>query len=312
MGTRARIVALALVTALAGGAALLVGPDGWGDGMNHEWLMLRLPRVLAALGAGAALGMAGAGQQGVFRNPLADPGLTGVFGGALLGAALLLSLAPEAAWEEAWRLPAATAAGSLGATALLLALGRGRGTGGLLLAGLGINALAGAATLLVTSWADGARATVAMATAGNWLGFVGLELVALPLLVVIAAGVLLMTQARGLDTLALGESSAWAAGADPRALAWRSALLASVAAGAAVCLAGQVAFVGLLAPHLARRLVGAAHARVLPAAALTGALIVLLADTAGRCGWLGRPLPAAGLVALLGAPAFLWLARRHA
>lgn len=312
MGTRSRLLALALLTAAAGGAALLLGPDGWGDGMNHEWLMLRLPRVLAALAAGAALGMAGAAQQGVFRNPLADPGLTGVFGGALLGAALLLALAPEAAWEKAWRLPAATAAGSLGATAVLLALGRGRGTGGLLLAGLGINALAGAATLLVTAWADGARATVAMATAGNWLGFVSLELIALPLVVVIGAGALLMTQARGLDTLALGESSAWAAGADPRALAWRSAILASVLAGAAVCLAGQVAFVGLLAPHLARRLVGATHARVLPAAALSGALIVLLADTAGRCGWLGRPLPAAGLVALLGAPAFLWLARRHA
>lgn len=312
MAPRARLLALALLTAAAGGAALSLGPDGWGDGLNHEWLMLRLPRVLAALAAGAALGMAGAAQQGVFRNPLADPGLTGVFGGALLGAALLLALAPDAAWEKAWRLPAATAAGSLAATALLLALGRGRGTGGLLLAGLGINALAGAATLLVTSWADGARATVAMATAGNWLGFVGPELIALPLVVVLVTGALLMTQARGLDTLALGESSAWAAGTDPGALAWRGALLASVAAGAAVCLAGQVAFVGLLAPHLARRLVGAAHARALPAAALAGALIVLLADTAGRCGWLGRPLPAAGLVALIGAPAFLWLARRHA
>ncbi len=312
MAPHLRLPALALLMAAAAGAALLLGPEGWGDGVNHEWLMLRLPRVLAALAAGAALGMAGAAQQGVFRNPLADPGLTGVFGGALLGSALLLALAPEAAWEKAWRLPAATAAGSVAATAVLLILGRGKGTAGLLLAGLGINALAGAATLLVTSWADGARATVAMATAGNWLGFVGPELVILPTIVVLAAGVLLMTQARALDTLALGESSAWAAGADPDRIAWRGAILASVAAGAAVCLAGQVAFVGLLAPHLARRLVGAAHARVLPAAALCGGMTVLLADTAGRCGWLGKPLPAAGLVALLGAPAFLWLARRHA
>lgn len=312
MAPHLRLPALALLLAAAAGAALLLGPEGWGDGVNHEWLMLRLPRVLAALAAGAALGMAGAAQQGVFRNPLADPGLTGVFGGALLGSALLLALAPEAAWEKAWRLPAATAAGSVAATAVLLILGRGKGTAGLLLAGLGINALAGAATLLVTSWADGARATVAMATAGNWLGFVGPELVILPTIVVLAAGVLLMTHARALDTLALGEASAWAAGADPDRIAWRGAILASVAAGAAVCLAGQVAFVGLLAPHLARRLVGAAHARVLPAAALCGGMVVLLADTAGRCGWLGRPLPAAGLVALLGAPAFLWLARRHA
>lgn len=307
-----RLPALALLTAAAAVAALMLGPDGWGGGVNQEWLLLRLPRVLAALAAGAALGMAGAAQQGVFRNPLADPGLTGVFGGALLGAALLLSLAPEAAWEKAWRLPAATAAGSLAATATLLLIGRGRGTGGLLLAGLGINALAGAATLLVTAWSDGARSTVAMATAGNWLGFVGPELVALPLLVVVATGFLLLTQARGLDALSLGESSAWASGEDPRGIAWRGAILASVAAGAAVCLAGQLAFVGLLAPHLARRLVGAAHLRVLPMAALMGGLLVLLADTAGRCGWLGRPLPAAGLVALVGAPAFLWLARRHA
>lgn len=107
-------------TGLAGGLlvglivlGLSVGPQGfgWGDGGALAWL--RAPRVLAAVAAGLALGAGGAAQQGVFRNPLADPGLTGVFGGALFGLALLLGLAPEIAWQHAWVLPLAAFGGAL-------------------------------------------------------------------------------------------------------------------------------------------------------------------------------------------------------
>ena len=311
MGALPRLVVLLAAVGFAGLGALAVGPDGWGTGVNHELVAVRLPRVLAALVAGWALGVAGATQQGVFRNPLADPGLTGVFGGAVLGLGLLLALAPEAAWERAWYLPAAAGLGSLAATSLLVALGRGRPIGGLILAGLGINALAGAGSMVVMGLSEEARSTLMLTGAGNWLGFVTLELIAAPIAVALLAGALALTLAGGLDRLALGEEAAWTAGTDGRGLAWRAALLTSLAAGAATCLCGPIAFVGLLAPHLGRAVAGAAHRRALPAAGLAGSLLLLLADTAGRCGWLGLTLPAGALVALAGAPAFLWLARRH-
>ena len=103
--TRATLAGLAGLVALVA-VALSVGAQGFGWGDGGAWALLRAPRVLAALAAGLALGVGGAAQQGVFRNPLADPGLTGVFGGALFGIALLLGLAPEAAWQRALQEPA--------------------------------------------------------------------------------------------------------------------------------------------------------------------------------------------------------------
>lgn len=302
-----------VILALAGGlAAVWFGPDGWGGGLNGELALLRLPRVIAALAAGAALGAAGAAQQGLFRNPLADPGLTGVFGGSLVGVTALVALAPELAWEKTWLLPMSAGAGALGATLALVALTRGKGPAGLLLAGLGINALAGAATIALSAWAEGSRSTLAVVQTGNWLGHITLELVAWPALAALAAILALWLLSRRLDLLGLGESGAWLAGVDAGATGRQAAVLTSVAAGAATCLCGQMAFVGLLAPHLARTLVGPRHAWALPTSAATGALLVLAADTAGRAGLLGKTLPASALVALVGAPAFIWLARRHA
>jgi iron complex transport system permease protein len=302
------LVALALG---AGWAALQVGPDGWGTGLNGELLFLRLPRVVAALVAGAALGAAGAAQQGLFRNPLADPGLTGVFGGALLGVTALVALGGGLAWEKAWLMPVAAASGALAATLALVAFARGRSPSGLLLAGLGINALAGAATVGLTAWVEESRSTLAMVQTGSWLSHVTLELVLVPALAALLAILGLWVMSRRLDVLGLGESGAWMAGVDPGATGRQAAVLTSVAAGAATCICGQMAFVGLLAPHLARAVVGPRHAWSLPTAATVGALIVLAADTAGRLALLGKPLPASALVALVGAPAFLWLAKRH-
>lgn len=306
-----RLLGLVLACAAMGALALASGRDGLGLGENGEWLLIRLPRVIGALVAGWALGTAGAAQQGLFRNPLADPGLTGVFGGAILGTTLLLAIAGDLAWESAWSLPAAAAAGALAATLALLAVGRGRSVGGLLLAGLGINALTGAATLVVMTWADGARGSIVNAQLGNWLGMLTLELTVAPGLLGVAAGCLLLTTARDLDRLALGEPGARHAGVDVGAASWRIAGLTALAAGAATCLCGQVAFVGLLAPHLARRLVGPAHRWSVPMAGLCGAMLVTAADTLGRVAPLGKALPASAVLALLGAPAFLWLARRH-
>jgi len=306
-----RALALLLLCLGAGALALTLGRDGFGLGDNGEYILIRLPRVVGALVAGWALGTAGAAQQGLFRNPLADPGLTGVFGGSILGATLVLAFAPDAAWGHAWVLPASAAAGALAATALLLALGRGRNTAGLLLAGLGINALTGAATLLVMTWAEEARGSITTAQLGSWLGMLTLEITVAPALLGIVAGLLILTLHRDLDRLALGEGAARHAGTDTQGAAWRAASLTALAAGAATCLCGQVAFVGLLAPHVARRLVGPAHRWSLPVAGLCGALLVTVADTLGRTVLPGRALPASAIVALVGAPAFLWIARRH-
>lgn len=306
-----RALALLIACLALGALALALGRDGLGLGENGEYLLIRLPRVLGALAAGWALGTAGAAQQGLFRNPLADPGLTGVFGGAILGVTLLLAAGAEIAWESRWAMPAAAAAGALAATALLLALGRGRSVAGLLLAGLGINALTAAATLVAASWAEEARGSIASAQLGGWLGMLTPELAAIPSAIAVAAGLLLLTQAGALDRLSLGETAARHSGTDTRAAARRLCALTAVAAGAATCLCGQVAFVGLLAPHLSRRLVGPAHRWSLPVAGLCGALLVTAADTIGRTALPGRNLPASAVLALLGAPAFIWLARRH-
>lgn len=306
-----RVLALLLLCLGAGVLALAVGHNGLGLGENGEYLLIRLPRVIGALAAGWALGIAGAAQQGLFRNPLADPGLTGVFGGAILGVTLALAFAPAAAWDYAWVLPASSAIGGLSATALLLVLGHGRSIGGLLLAGLGINALTGAATLLVMTWAEEARGSITTAQLGSWLGMLTFEITAVPALLSIIAGLLILTLSRDLDRLALGEHAARHAGTDTRSTAWRGAILTSLAAGAAVCLCGQVAFIGLLAPHVARWLAGPAHRWALPIAGLCGALLLVIADTLGRVALPGRPLPASAIIALIGAPAFLWIARRH-
>ena len=143
-------LAALLLAALALGA-LACGSAGFGWGTNGELLMLRLPRVLAALAAGLSLGLGGANQQGVFRNPLADPGLTGVFGGALLGIALLLAGATEFTWNHRWALPTAAFGGALATSAALVWLGRGRSTAKLLLTGLGLNAFTAAGTLLIAA-----------------------------------------------------------------------------------------------------------------------------------------------------------------
>ena len=243
------------------------------------------------------------------RNPLADPGLTGVFGGALLGIALLLGLAPELAWQRAWFVPAASFAGALAVTSALVAVGGGS-SARLLLSGLGLNAFAAAGTLIIAARRPESRELLANGTYGDWLGMATFELTWLPGLLCVAAAMLLLPLARSLDLLAFGEDAARGFGGDPRATRRRAVLLTALAAAAATCLVGQVAFIGLLAPHLARALVGPRHAKLLPLSGLLGALLLLGADTLGRGLWPSTPLSAAAVAAVLGAPLFVWIARQ--
>jgi len=292
--------------------ALSVGAQGFGWGDGGAWALLRAPRVLAALAAGLALGVGGAAQQGVFRNPLADPGLTGVFGGALFGIALLLGIAPEAAWQRAWFLPAAAFAGALGTSALLVLCGRGGSSARLLLTGLGLNAFTAAGTLVIASRSGESRELLTNGAFGDWLGMATFELTWLPILLCFAATLLLLPSARALDLLAFGEDAARGFGVAVSGARRNAVLLTALAAAAATCLVGQVAFIGLLAPHLARKIVGPRHAWVLPCAAFLGAALLLGADTLGRGLWPQAPLSAAAVTAVLGAPLFIWIARgRH-
>ncbi len=311
MRTFTALFSLCAISVVAGFCALSFGRDGFGLGENGEFLFIRLPRILGALAAGWALGTAGIAQQGLFRNPLADPGLTGVFGGAILGVTVLLASSPDFAWNNAWAMPVAAALGSLAAMVLLISFGQHRSTSGLLLAGLGINALTGAATLVMTTWAEGARSSITTAQLGSWLGMLTLEITVVPAFLAVVAGILLLTTAKDLDRLALGESAAQHSGTDTRKVSLRLAVLTALAAGAATCLCGQIAFIGLLAPHLARALVGASHRWSLPAAGLIGSILLLAADTAGRTLFADRMLPASAIIALIGAPVFISLARRH-
>jgi iron complex transport system permease protein len=289
--------------------ALSVGAQGFGWGDGGSLVLLRAPRVLAALAAGLALGVGGAAQQGVFRNPLADPGLTGVFGGALFGIALLLGIFPEAAWQRAWCVPAAAFTGALATSALLVVLGGGGAASRLLLAGLGLNAFTAAGTLVIASRSGESRELLTNGAYGDWLGMATLELTWLPVLLTFFAAALLLTLARSLDLLSFGEDAARGFGCDVGRVRRNAVLLTALAAAAATCLVGQVAFIGLLAPHLARRFVGPRHAKVLPLSALLGAVLLLGADTIGRGLWPQAPLSAAAVTAVLGAPLFIWIAR---
>jgi len=292
--------------------ALSIGPQGFGWGEGGSLLLLRSPRVLAALAAGLALGIGGATQQGVFRNPLADPGLTGVFGGALFGIAVLLGAFPESAWQRAWFIPAAAFGGALGTSLLLTLLGSGGSPSRLLLTGLGLNAFTAAGTLVIAARSGESRELLTNGAYGDWLGMATLELTWLPVLLCVLAAACLLPLARALDLLSFGEDAARGFGCDVDGARRKAVLFTALAAAAATCLVGQVAFVGLLAPHLARALVGPRHAKALPFSALLGAALLLGADTIGRGLWPQAPLSAAAVTAVLGAPLFIWIARgRH-
>jgi len=285
---------------------------------------LRLPRVLMAALVGASLGGSGAAMQGLFRNPLADPYLLGIASGASFGATLALTLSghlPAAFADGALDLsvasrfvPIAAALGAALALLATLALSRANATRGgttaLLLAGTVVGSvLTSLATFLMLRDADRLRAVFAW-TLGNLSSASWANLGrALPY-----AGsgiVVLFAMARGLDALQLGEDTARTLGVSPRRLRLGVIFGASLATAACVSFAGIIGFVGLVAPHVMRRLAGPGHRALLPASCLAGAALLVLADLGGRM--LVRPaeLPVGIVTTLLGGPVFLWILRQR-
>ncbi|MEH2097668.1 FecCD family ABC transporter permease [Nostoc sp.] len=267
---------------------------------------LRLPRVLISWLIGVGLGVAGAILQGLTRNPLADPGIIGVNAGAALAAVTLIVLFPAA---PTMYLPLAAFGGAFVVACLIYLLA---GTGEksplrLVLVGVSLAAIMGAFTTLMLTFGQISNVSRALVwLAGSVAGKSWEQLwQLLPWLVVFLPLALLL--ARELDTLQLGDLVAKGLGSR---VTWQRSklLLVSVAlAGASVAIAGTIGFVGLMAPHLARSLVGSIHQNLLPVTALIGGLLVASADFLGRTLFSPTELPCGLLTAALGAPYFIYL-----
>jgi iron complex transport system permease protein len=322
---------LAVVAAVQAGAVAVTASDwahGWAllqsaepaqtaQGSTYVLWHVRLPRVLFALLIGAAMALAGALVQGLFRNPLADAQLLGVTSGAACAAALVLTVfaAAQAAVPAPWRLwvlPLASFFGALGVCFLLERLARWLTPGsvaGLLLTGLAINAVAMAVVGLCSYVAtDEQLRNLTFWTLGSLAGAQWSVVMVLALALPLAA-VWALRLTTALNALALGEAVAGHVGIDVPRARWRIVVLVALLAALAVAWCGLIGFVGLIAPHLVRGAAGADHRRLVPLAIAAGALLMLLADTLARTVATPAEIPVGIFTALIGGPAFLLLLR---
>lgn len=297
----ARLIGLPVSADALGQAELIVG-------------QIRLPRTLLGVATGGVLALAGVAMQGLFRNPLADPGLIGVSSGAALGAAIAIVFGasigglPEAL--APYLLSACAFAGGLLVTALVYRLGRHNGqtsVATMLLAGIALTALAGALIGLFTYLADDATLrTLTFWNLGSLNGASYLRLWPL-LLITLLVACWLPRRVDALNALLLGESEARHLGFDVERLKVELILCTALGVGAAVAAAGMIGFIGLVVPHLLRLIVGPDHRILLPASMFGGAILLLLADLVARLALAPAELPIGIVTALIGAPFFLYL-----
>ncbi|RSC27578.1 iron ABC transporter permease [Pseudomonas putida] len=291
------------------------------EGLEQAELILgqiRLPRTLLGLAVGAVLALSGVAMQGLFRNPLADPGLVGVASGAALGAAVAivggawLGGIPE--WFAPYLLSLCAFIGGLGVTALVYRLGRRNGqtdVATMLLAGIAMTALGGSAVGLFTYLAD--DATLRTLTFWNLGSLNGASYQRLWPLLLVALGVTLWLprRAQALNALLLGESEARHLGIDVEGLKRELVFCTALGVGAAVAAAGLIGFIGLVVPHLVRLVAGPDHRVLLPASLLAGGTLLLFADLVARLALAPAELPIGIVTAFIGAPFFLFLLVRR-
>ncbi|WP_338748875.1 FecCD family ABC transporter permease [Janibacter alittae] len=324
------VLLLASVTASVGAGAVAIPPSDTARIIAHHligvgeqtWSVprdaivwdVRMPRALLAIGVGAGLSVCGAALQAMVRNVLADPYLLGVNSGASSGAAAAI-LFGAGAGAGAHALPLSAFVGALAASMLVLLVARsgGRVTSlRLLLAGVAV----GYALYAVTSFlifasdsAEGSRSVL------FWLlGSLSLASWGAPLVIVAVVATLtvlvLVGLGRRLDALAIGDETAQTLGVDPDTFRVRLLLLVALCVGVVVSASGSIGFVGLVIPHLARRVVGSAHRHMVPVAALMGAIFLLWADIVARTVLAPQEIPLGILTSLVGAPFLLVLIRR--
>ncbi len=298
-------------TELAAHVITLLGGDTVSALAPHQHAVLfelRLPRTLMAVCVGCILAQCGAVMQGVFRNPLADPGVIGVAAGAAVGAVLAIYLLPAAA--AAWAVPVgAFIAGLLASIGVYRIACSPYGTSVLvlLLAGIAVSALAGSVIGLISYLADDSRLRdITLWQMGSVAGASMAQ-------VSFCFGVLLLLawrfqcRAAALNALLLGEAEARHLGIDVEVLKRELIVLVALGMGLAVASAGVIGFIGLVVPHIVRTLFGPDNARLLPLAGLAGGLLLLVADIGSRLLIQPAELPVGLLTALLGAPFFILL-----
>lgn len=289
-------------------SALFGGADA-GDRLV-VW-QIRLPRAIAAYIVGAALGISGAALQGLLRNPLAEPGVLGVSASASLMATF--SLYYGIATITPWALPIAAIIGALTATAVItIAALRTQSVVTLILIGVGLSSFAGAAMSLLMNLAPNPFSLSDMI---NWmLGSVAnrsFDEIRLAAPFILAGGLILFVTRRGLSALTLGEEAASGIGLDLQRQRIATVVGAGLATGGAVALAGAIGFVGIVAPHIIRPFVGHDPARSLIPSALLSGLILVVADIFVRLIPTSSELKLGVVAALIGAPAFVWIAMQR-
>ncbi|WP_103872926.1 FecCD family ABC transporter permease [Bosea lathyri] len=306
-------VAEILMARLSGDTTLLEGRD------VLVVLNIRLPRVLLGLLVGAALAVSGALMQGLFRNPLADPGLVGVSAGAGLAAAATIVLGDRFLTGMAMKLPFAVLpfgafCGGLASTLALYLIATRQGrtsVASMLLAGVALGALAGALTGLLAYISDDRQLrdltfwSLGSLGGASWTKLAAVAPIVLPLLLAMPF------LARGLNGLMLGEAEAYHLGIPVQRIKAMAIVLVALAVGASVASAGLIGFVGIVVPHLIRLAIGPDHRLLLPLSALGGAILLVAADIVARLIVAPSELPIGIVTAAIGAPFFLWLLLRR-
>lgn len=300
--------------------AILLKQLGW-TGASVEpqqeavLMAIRLPRVLLGVLIGAVLGISGAAMQGLFRNPLADPGLIGISSGASLFAVVTIVLQVKLAqWlpiqPGLYMLSLAAFSGAALTTLLVYHLSRQHGkavVATMLLAGIAVNALSGALTGLMTYLANDAQLRSITFWGLGSLGGASWEMLRVIAPILLLPLLLMPRLGKSLNAFALGESQAGHLGIDARRLKRQVILLATLGVGVSVAVAGVIGFVGLVIPHLIRLVAGADHRLVIPGSALLGAILLTGADLVARTIVAPAELPIGIITALLGTPLFLYM-----
>lgn len=282
--------------------------------LRHIWLTIRLPRVLLALLVGSALALSGCVMQGLFRNPLADPGLLGISSGAALAVAFWLVLPISVPVLVVLYAPMLAAfIGSLTVMAVIFVLSKA-GDGSLsrlLLVGIAINALCGALVGMLSWISNDAQLRQLSLWGMGSLGQAEWPTLLVSATLIIPSSLVVWWMATRLNLLQLGDEEAHYLGVNVRVLQRVLLLCSAVLVAASVAISGVIGFIGLVVPHLMRMWLGPDHRGLIPGSLLAGAILLLIADTLARTVAAPAEMPVGLLTSLLGAPWFLWLIFRQ-
>jgi iron complex transport system permease protein len=265
---------------------------------------LRMPRIALSMAVGAALAISGAAFQALLRNPLADPYVLGISGGAALGSILSIMFASSLVFSR----PLFAFAGATTATMVVYLIGRRKDDPAhLILAGVVISTFISSLIVILTALADNVKLrNITLWLLGD-LSSGTMEGTSFAIIAALSGTAILMTQSRALNLMMIGERDAYSLGVETARVRWIVYLTASLLTGAAVAAGGAIGYAGLVVPHLVRLGAGTDNRLVIPASAIGGGLLVLLADTVARTLLAPRELPTGAITALIGAPVFIYL-----